>query len=379
MFRLFLVVFFFLLSLLTVFRAPTNLLWYVEILVTEFPWIFILVEIALLVWGFKSGRFQTATLLICLVAIAFYSILIIGASRIASTLPAQMAESFGAHDAQKEAAPFSLFKMISGIGATPVPFKTMMYTTAAQQPLLLDFYPSQQAGVRPCVVVVHGGSWAGGNSRQLPELNSYLAKRGYHVASINYRLAPSHVSPAQVKDIRSALQFLRSKAGDLFIDTGNFILLGRSAGGQLVLDAAYTQIDPSIKGVIAFYGPADLVWGAQNPASRWVFDSNKILEDFLGGTYAASPQIYSAGSPINFVTAQSPPTLLLHGKNDVLVAYEHSIRLTKKLTEKGVPHYLLTLPWATHGFDYTLNGPGGQLSTYCVEIFLSAVTNQKRN
>jgi acetyl esterase/lipase len=208
----------------------------------------------------------------------------------------------------------------------------------------------------------------------LPELNSHLAKKGYHVASINYRLAPTHTSPAQVKDIRTAISFLRARSVELHIDTGKFVLLGRSAGGQLALAAAYQQYDPGIKGVISFCGPADMVWGAHHPANPWVFNSNKVLRDFLGGTYEQVPQAYNESSPITYVNAQTPPTLLLHGQNDVLVAYEHSIRLQKELQKHHVPHYLLTLPWATHGFDYTLNGPGGQLSTYCTETFLAVVT-----
>lgn len=45
----------------------------------------------------------------------------------------------------------------------------------------------------------------------------------------------------------------------------------------------------------------------------------------------------------------------------------------EKLEQHGVPHFLLRLPWATHGFDYTLNGPGGQLSTFAVNMFLRKI------
>jgi hypothetical protein len=52
----------------------------------------------------------------------------------------------------------------------------------------------------------------------------------------------------------------------------------------------------------------------------------------------------------------------------------HDVHLIKKLKPAGVKYYWLKLPWATHGFDYNLNGPGGQLSTYAVETFLNTVT-----
>jgi dipeptidyl aminopeptidase/acylaminoacyl peptidase len=106
-------------------------------------------------------------------------------------------------------------------------------------------------------------------------------------------------------------------------------------------------------------------------------DSRKVMSDYLGGPYPAVPQNYVNGSPIAFVTRQSVPTLLIHGQQDVLVAYEHSTRLNRKLADSGVKHFLLTLPWATHGFDYTLNGPGGQLSTYSVEKFLEIICQKQ--
>ncbi|GAB2688678.1 hypothetical protein GCM10027037_09040 [Mucilaginibacter koreensis] len=139
--------------------------------------------------------------------------------------------------------------------------------------------------------------------------------------------------------------------------------------------AAYQSPDTGIKGIIDFYGPADMVWGYSAPANPLVFDSNKIMERYLGGTYAQVPQQYRNSSPLEFVNAHTVPTLIIHGENDVLVAYEHSQRLNAKLQQYGIKHYFLTLPWATHGFDYNLRGPGGQLSTYAVLRFLEAVTH----
>jgi acetyl esterase/lipase len=225
-------------------------------------------------------------------------------------------------------------------------------------------------------VVIHGGSWSSGDSKQLPELNSYLAKAGYNVAAINYRKAPQYQNPLPVIDVKNALTYLRAHADALNIDTNNFVLLGRSAGAQIALLAAYTLKDSGIKGVIDFYGPADMVWGYSKPASKLVMDSRGVMERYLGGTYQEAQKNYFASSPIEFVNKTSPPTLIIHGENDVLVAYEHSRRLNEKLGQVGVKHYWLKLPWATHGFDYNLHGPGGQLSTYAVRRFLDDVVGQ---
>lgn len=48
-------------------------------------------------------------------------------------------------------------------------------------------------------------------------------------------------------------------------------------------------------------------------------------------------------------------------------------RLDHRLNEEGVPHLLVDLPWASHGCDYFLRGPCGQISTYAVEQFLARV------
>ncbi len=130
-----------------------------------------------------------------------------------------------------------------------------------------------------------------------------------------------------------------------------------------------------MNGVVDFYGPADMVWGYSIPSNPLIMDSRKVMEDYIGGSYPKVPEKYSACSALEFVNEKSTPTLIIHGENDVLVAYEHSRRLDEKLKYYGVKHYWLKLPWATHAFDYNINGPGGQLSTYAVETFLKNLTS----
>lgn len=307
----------------------------------------------------------------------FFTVPIIGAYRISNNLDRNFNNAFGLDaNVNSQRAAFSFLKLFTEYFSSSIAYKKLVYKEARQQSLSLDFYPSRIAGYKPCVVVVHGGSWAGGDSQQLPELNSFLAKAGYNVASINYRLAPANKYPAPIEDLRSAVDFLKQRATELYIDTNNIVLLGRSAGGQIVLDAAYIFNDPAIKGVISFYGPADMVWGYANPTNPLVLNSRKVMEDYLGGTYKQVPQQYVNSSATESISVNAVPTLLIHGENDPLVGYEHATRLSKKLQEYHIKHFTLKLFWATHGCDYTLNGPSGQLSTYVVERFLKVVTGQ---
>ncbi|MEN0053278.1 MAG: alpha/beta hydrolase [Mucilaginibacter sp.] len=356
-----------LVSLLAIFKAPEYYLWMLAILVTEFPWIFMLLSLASLLSGFYVDKYQLAGSIAGLVALILFTTPIVRAYSVASNLKQELSHAFSP-DSENSQTPFSFWKQFSP--TKKVAFQTLPYNNN----LMLDYYPSSISGNRPCVVVVHGGSWSSGDSKQLPELNSYLATIGYHVASINYRLAPGYKNPAPVEDLLEAISYLKKHSAALHIDTGNFVLLGRSAGAQIALLTAYAHKQPGLKAVIDFYGPADMVWGYSAPASPLVMDSRKVMENYLGGTYRQVPQQYADSSPIEFVNSHSLPTLILHGDNDVLVSPEHSTRLNLKLQQSGIKHFLLKLPWATHGFDYNLHGPGGQLSTYAVERFLKVVT-----
>lgn len=119
-----------------------------------------------------------------------------------------------------------------------------------------------------------------------------------------------------------------------------------------------------------------MVWGYDNPTNPLVLDSRKVLEDYLGGTLREVPEQYKESSATETVSSRTPPTLLFYAENDPLVSPRHGNRLTKKLDEKGIKYFALYLPWATHGFDYTVNGPAGQLSTWVVKEFLKTVTGR---
>ncbi|MXV16109.1 alpha/beta hydrolase [Hufsiella ginkgonis] len=376
MIRFILLLLLFLFSLLTVFKAFEFHLWLIAILAGELSWVFALIAGIVLATGYRFGKYQMPGTVLGILAVILFLTPVFRGLMVANKLSTKFGAAFGPGTANVDNAaemPYNPFKSLY-YRRKEVPFSSLTYVNYGKESLNLDFYASQIAGKRPCVIVVHGGSWKGGNSRQIPELNGLLAEKGYQVAAINYRKAPAYRSPAPVEDVRAAMGYLRRHADSLQIDTGRFVLIGRSAGSQIALLAAYSLADPSIKGVVDFYGPADMVWGYSIPSNPLIMDSRKVMSDYLGGPYEKVPGNYAASSPLEFVSRRSPPTLIIHGENDVLVAYEHSRRLNEKLQENGVKHFWLQLPWATHGFDYIQNGPGGQLSNYVIERFLRYAT-----
>jgi len=376
MLRILIPVLLFLISLLAVLPAPQYHLWMGAILVTEFPWIFLLITLPVLIGAFFARTWRLVRVLFALAAFVLFASPVVRAWMMARWLPEDLAEhgmpltgSFAAP------APFDPAAMIRGLGREKISRRTFEYYRDDSVRLNLDLYPGKPG--MPCIIAIHGGSWQSGDRSDLWELNAMLQRQGYHVAAISYRMAPVHRSPAAVQDALRALQWLKTNGPDKGLDTGSFVLLGRSAGAQIALVAAYTAGDPSVKGVISFYGPADLVWGWTLPASPLIMDSRKVMSDYLGGPYEVVPGAYAAASATHVAGPGAPATLMIHGGNDPLVAYEHNLRLIRKLEAYKIPYYFLTLPWATHGCDYTLTGPSGQIISYTVERWLAAALGRK--
>jgi acetyl esterase/lipase len=368
-------------ALLALFPAPTTLLWMLAIGVTEWGYLSAPIPLLLFLPGWRAtwggwigaGLGLAASFLLLLTPFR--------ALQVARALPVQLTAAFGESTprspigAHPRPEPLVLADLVRGVASPEVQQISRTYATVKGEALTLDLYtPRMSEGLAPGVIVVHGGGWQNGDSGELPGLNSYLASRGYLVASINYRLSPGARFPAARDDLKEAIQYLKANAADLGLDPERLVLLGRSAGGQLALLVAYTAHDPAIRGVIAFYAPADLDYSYAHPANRWVLDSRGLLEGYIGGPPDRFGAAYQRASPIRLVGRQTPPTLLIHGGRDELVSPAQSQRLDARLAESKIPHLLLYLPWATHGCDIHFNGPCGQITTYAVERFLASVT-----
>ncbi len=368
------------LSALAVLKAPTSLLWMLAIGVTEWGHMLALAALAPLLPGWRRTRNGRIGAALGLAAAPLVLTPLLRAIVVARRLPAQFVAAFGdvpaisAPGAPARSAPLVAADLLRGVASPSVRRRSLVYATRATHELHLDLYqPSASDGPAPGVLVIHGGAWQHGDRTQLAPLNSYLAARGYIVAAISYRLAPAHPFPAAHDDVLAALAYLKQHAADLGLDPQRLALLGRSAGGQIGLLAAYTAADPAIRGVISFYAPTDMRYSYAHPANPRVLDSRGALEAYLGGTPDLAARAYDAASPLDFVGPATPPTLLIHGGRDELVSPRQSERLAERLAQAGRPHLLLGLPWATHGCDFNFGGPSGQLSTYAVERFLAAV------
>jgi acetyl esterase/lipase len=249
--------------------------------------------------------------------------------------------------------------------------------------LRLDRYlPPTESADRPVIVVVHGGSWRGGDKGQsltsTTEWSRTLAGRGFVVYDIQYRLAPDVRHPVPLQDVQCALAYVGANARADGADAERVVLLGRSAGAQLALLAAYrggeTPCGPvaRVRGVVAMYGPTDLLAAYADPGDPDLIGGRAVLRDYVGGTPDDARERFLDAMPRTWLEG-AVPTLLIHGEQDQIVYPRHSEDLAARLRERGVPVVHLRLPWSGHSFDAVSVGVGGQIALAATVRFAESV------
>jgi acetyl esterase/lipase len=369
------------LASLTAFPAPTRALWHATLAVTEFGYFIAFAALLPLIPTRNGAILGKLGAVLSFCAIGLMLMPVVRAVQMSNELPGVFDRRFGAerrirHDYAEEAGrePLVLAHLFKPVQSRAIRFEERTFTSTDGYKLTLDVYrPGYEHLPVPGVLVIHGGTWQTGDNSEGIALNAYLAARDHVVISMNYRLAPEWPFPAARDDVLAAIAHVKANAQEIGVDPTRLALLGRSAGGQLALLAAYTAADPGIRGVVSLYAPTDLNFGYEHPAPVALRDTRGVLESYLGGAPAAAQDAYFAASPINFVKDTSPPTLLIHGARDGVVSPEESARLEEKLMQAGVKHLFLRLPWATHECDRSFGGPCGQIATYAVERFLDGI------
>jgi len=224
------------------------------------------------------------------------------------------------------------------------------YGTNTQQKMDVYLPAIRNATTTIVIIMIHGGGWNTGDKADFNEYVDSMKKRepSYAIFNINYRLANTpDLFPAQEQDVKTAVEFIYNQRQGYKI-SDKFVLVGASAGAHLALLQGYkysTPIKP--KAIIDFFGPTDLVDLYNNPSNPLV---QPTLLSVTGGTPATNNTLYTQSSPINFVSAQSPPTMILHGGADIVVSPSQSIQLNNKLTIAGVNRDYIYYPTEGHGW-----------------------------
>ena len=206
----------------------------------------------------------------------------------------------------------------------------------------------------PMIVYIHGGGYRSGHHRDgVRVLMDLVATGRYAGASIGYRLTDEVVWPAPYEDCRQALGWIRAHAGDLGIDARRIVAYGHSAGGHMALMLAVDEVGPNrLAGAIDFFGPTDLlaIQSQMPPDGVIEHDAPDSPESQLvGGPVQEHPVLARSASPIEFVDAEDPPLLVVHGDRDRLVPFGQSASLVSAIEAVGGSVVLLRIAGGGHG------------------------------
>jgi acetyl esterase/lipase len=230
--------------------------------------------------------------------------------------------------------------------------------TADGVTLTLDTYMPRAAGPHPAVVLVHGGSWTGGDKTDLAAIGAALTQFGWVALSVNYRLGVE-ILDQQAEDILTTVRWARDHAGELDLDPRRVAVLGASAGGHLAALAATEGSDAAaIDAVVTWSGVFDL--GALAPRSaeqaadcnalcQQTFGSG-VLEGVVGCSYDECPARYADVSPVNHLGRAAPPMLLASSEDDA-VPPAQAREMAGGLRSVGVPAEIVLVDGEAHGYD----------------------------
>jgi acetyl esterase/lipase len=265
-------------------------------------------------------------------------------------------------------------------GAVPPAFdrKTdVVYGRKHGMALTMDvFTPKANANGAAIVWIVSGG-WYSSHEHINSDWIAEFLKRGYTVFAVVHGSQPRFTIPEITQDLNRAVRFIRHYAKDYQIDPDRIGVTGASAGGHLSLmqgtagdkgnTGARDPIDQEssrVQAVACFFPPTDFLnYGktGENAVGRGVLSGFKPPFDFQeqdSKTNVFRPitdeaKIQELGrkvSPVYHVSADDPPTLIIHGDKDFLVPIQQAEIIVDKLKAAGVEAKLVVKKDAGHGW-----------------------------
>ncbi len=242
-----------------------------------------------------------------------------------------------------------------------VAHRDLAYVANGHERQKLDLYLPRGGTNLPLIIYIHGGAFKMGSKEQGPPLD-YL-RRGYALASINYRLSQHALFPAQIQDCKAAVRWLRAHAHDHGLDPSRFAAWGPSAGGHLAAMlgtagdtkefdvGAHLDRSSGVQAVVDYFGPTDfLQMDAHRLPQGMIHDAADSPEsELIGGPIQQNREKAARANPVTYVTPGDPPFLICHGDQDPLVPHHQSELLAEALKKAGVPATFHTVKGAGHG------------------------------
>jgi len=239
------------------------------------------------------------------------------------------------------------------LGKTVSVEKDIVYAEVDGRKLRFDLYrpSSAKEKVLPGILFIHGGAWSKGNKKSNWRQSAMLAREGYAVACIEYRLLPDATIFNCVQDAKAAVRFLRAEAKRYKVDPDRIGAIGGSAGGHLTgmlatscgakdLDSAggHREISSCVQAAVPMAMPSDL-------DNQWTRKAFKMSSE---QARKVSPRRYASGT--------QPPILLLHCKADKTVPYFSSSAFQLVCKGKKADCRLVDIKTGGHAFWHNPRG-----------------------
>lgn len=210
---------------------------------------------------------------------------------------------------------------------------------------LLDVYHPENAVCCPVIINIHGGGFVYGSKEIYKRYCMDLARRGFTVVNINYRLAPRWKFPTPMEDINNALLWLGREAPNYHADIRHIFMVGDSAGGQLASQYAAMLSNPDYMALFGLPRPDPGIRLSAVGLNCGLYDMKMVASekrqglelDYLGRKISNDDPRLDVLSAIN---VNYPPVHITTACHDFLrpmaqPMYEH-------LTAKGIPCQLDT-------------------------------------
>ncbi|MBC7457331.1 MAG: alpha/beta hydrolase [Bdellovibrionaceae bacterium] len=221
--------------------------------------------------------------------------------------------------------------------------KNTIFKTVDQENLTVDIYSPIQKGLKPAVIVVHGGGWKT-RSGDMSRICEDLAQAGFVAFNITYRLAPKHLFPKPMEDVKDSIAWAKLNAAKYQVDPSQISGWGYSAGAHLILMAGLNP-ELGLKAIVAGGTPADLT----------VWPDSDMVKGFLGVGFKDNPVLWKQASPVNFVQKKSPRVFLYHGSLDHLVEVDQMYKMESALKVQGIEVETLKINYLGHIAVYFLS------------------------
>ncbi|WP_099975062.1 alpha/beta hydrolase [Lactobacillus terrae] len=209
----------------------------------------------------------------------------------------------------------------------------------------------------PVIVWFAGGGWMDVDYNiHLANLVEF-AKKGFIIASVEYRDSNKINFPGQLTDAKAAIRFLRKNAEDFQIDTNKFIAMGESAGGHMASMLGVTngvekfdigdnlEFSSDVQLSIPWYGVVDPLTAKQGSVTD---DFDFVYRNLLGKEPEESPTLDDQANPLTYINKNTVPFLILHGEDDVVVPVKDGIALYDKLQSNQIESDLYILKNTGH-------------------------------